>query len=535
MYELFCRPTNEFGKMLIPEVSRQYCTNAGFIQETQQVVDRQRGMLEMGITPEMSTRFQEVWAEIKEDRTFLDRHSFMEFVFLEDLNKSRPFLQTYSLLNLVSPIYGLIFPLIIFLLPFVILKFWKVPITFEVYLQTLRQVSKQHLIGRILNITKFSFENAMYVLFIIGIYSMQTYNQVISCIKYHQAIKRMNENLLFLRDYLGRITKTMDQFVSTNSDLPYYSDFCQDAHSHKLVLIEIAEKIGGALTPYGWTLTKIWELGHMFDCYYQLYSSIDYESSLKYSVGFAGYIDILNGVARGIQSGALGNVECLEESNESGKTAEFCKQYYPALSLSDAQTNDMDLSSNVIITGVNASGKTTALKTTALNIIFSQQFGCGFYKSGILLPFHHIHSYLNIPDTSGRDSLFQAESRRCKDILDKIRDSAKAERHFCTFDELYSGTNPTEAAKSAHSLLKYLSQKPNVRFILTTHYVSVCRKFKKSDVVKNYKMVVEEKEDGQFLYKYKMRPGISTLEGGIAILKTMDYPQEIINTIHADK
>ena len=183
MYELFCRPTNEFGKMLIPEVSRQYCTNAGFIQETQQVVDRQRGMLEMGITPEMSTRFQEVWAEIKEDRTFLDRHSFMEFVFLEDLNKSRPFLQTYSLLNLVSPIYGLIFPLIIFLLPFVILKFWKVPITFEVYLRTLRQVSKQHLIGRILNITKFSFENAMYVMFIIGIYSMQTYNKVISCIK----------------------------------------------------------------------------------------------------------------------------------------------------------------------------------------------------------------------------------------------------------------------------------------------------------------------------------------------------------------
>jgi DNA mismatch repair ATPase MutS len=100
---------------------------------------------------------------------------------------------------------------------------------------------------------------------------------------------------------------------------------------------------------------------------------------------------------------------------------------------------------------------------------------------------------------------------------------------------LYSGTNPAEAAKSAHSLLKYLSQKPNVRFILTTHYVSVCRKFKKSDVVKNYKMVVEQTDDGQFLYKYKMRPGISTLEGGVAILKTMDYPPEIINTINANE
>jgi hypothetical protein len=37
-----------------------------------------------------------------------------------------------------------------------------------------------------------------------------------------------------------------------------------------------------------------------------------------------------------------------------------------------------------------------------------------------LSPFDHIHSYLNIPDTSGRDSLFQAEARRCKEILDCI-------------------------------------------------------------------------------------------------------------------
>jgi hypothetical protein len=530
MYELFCSPSNEFGKMLVPESARQCSINVEFLKETQTVVERQTS--EHGITQEMSAKFQEVWAEIKEDRTFLDRHSFMEFVVLEDLNKSRPFLTVYSLLNLVSPIYGLIFPLIILLLPFVILKIWKVPISFDVYLTTLREVSKQHLIGRIFNIKELNFENAIYVLFIGGMYFLQTYNQVISCMKYHQAVKRMNENLLFLRDYLDRAVKTMEQFVKTNSDLPYYSDFCQDVHSNKLVLLEIATKIGDSLTPYGWTLTKISELGHMFDCYYQLYSSIDYESSLKYSVGFLGYIDILTGVARGLRDGRLGKIEFAEDSDHA---AEFQGQYYPALAHSDAQKNNIDLSFNAIITGVNASGKTTTLKTTALNVIFSQQFGCGFYASGTLTPFHHIHSYLNIPDTSGRDSLFQAESRRCKEILDKIRDSSSDDRHLCIFDELYSGTNPAEAAKSAHSLLKYLSQKPNVRFILTTHYVSVCRKFKKSDVVKNYKMVVEQTDDGQFLYKYKIRPGISTLEGGVAILKTMDYPQEIINTINANE
>jgi DNA mismatch repair ATPase MutS len=48
-------------------------------------------------------------------------------------------------------------------------------------------------------------------------------------------------------------------------------------------------------------------------------------------------------------------------------------------------------------------------------------------------------------------------------------------------------------------------------------------------------MIVNENEDGEFVYTYKMGKGISTLEGGIAILKTMNYPAEIINTIEENK
>jgi energy-coupling factor transporter ATP-binding protein EcfA2 len=103
--------------------------------------------------------------------------------------------------------------------------------------------------------------------------------------------------------------------------------------------------------------------------------------------------------------------------------------------------NSIDLSQNIMITGPNAAGKTTILKSTLINIIFTQQFGCGFYESAKLSPFKHIHCYLNIPDTSGRDSLFQAEARRCKEILDIIIENKK-DSHFCAFDELYSVTIP---------------------------------------------------------------------------------------------
>jgi DNA mismatch repair ATPase MutS len=140
---------------------------------------------------------------------------------------------------------------------------------------------------------------------------------------------------------------------------------------------------------------------------------------------------------------------------------------------------------------------------------------------------------LNIPDTSGRDSLFQAESRRCKDIIDVINLPANAgARHFCIFDELYSGTNPYEATRAAQAFLTYLSDKPNVDFVLTTHYVSVCKKLRHSDKIKNYKMNVEMDGD-KITYTYKMRPGISRVKGGILILEEMNYPREIIDMIRA--
>jgi DNA mismatch repair ATPase MutS len=147
------------------------------------------------------------------------------------------------------------------------------------------------------------------------------------------------------------------------------------------------------------------------------------------------------------------------------------------------------------------------------------------------MPFHYFHCYLNIPDTSGRDSLFQAEARRCKEILNSINDNAD-KSHLCVFDELYSGTNPVEAESTTKEFMEYISNKKfRVRTILTTHYVNVCKQLNKNENIKNYHMEIKQINPSDRIYTYKLKSGISEIKGAINILKQFNYPIEILNKL----
>jgi DNA mismatch repair ATPase MutS len=222
------------------------------------------------------------------------------------------------------------------------------------------------------------------------------------------------------------------------------------------------------------------------------------------------------------------------KGDEKDKGTVLRDQVHPLTLLSeqDPVANTCDLATNLIVTGPNASGKTTLLKTTLLNLLFVQQFGMGFVSGGEVVPYTHLHSYLNIPDTSERDSLFQAEARRCKDILDVVASAGPDARHFCIFDELYSGTNPVEASRAAYAFLTYLSQKECVHFMLTTHYVSVCHRIQRTASegrqVANMKMHVKLRPDGTLRYTYRMVPGISKVQGAAKVLEQLGYPADIV-------
>ena len=62
------------------------------------------------------------------------------------------------------------------------------------------------------------------------------------------------------------------------------------------------------------------------------------------------------------------------------KETKFNNAYLPLFNGSVVK-NTYKLNKKMIITGPNAAGKTTLLKTTIFNILFTQQTGCGFYDS----------------------------------------------------------------------------------------------------------------------------------------------------------
>jgi hypothetical protein len=532
MYHYLFKPTHHFGENLIPEWKKYYTTNIDYLNDTKNVLENmdeyRKSLLHDNFDYKIKCeKINDIWNDLKHNEDFLSKYNYIEWDMIKHFNKSTDILQIISIMNLASPMISFILPFILLIIPFIILKFQNIPITFDVYLEVLKEIAKNHFIGKALTtgMSNLTPDKVLYLIFIFGFYLLQIYQNVTMCNRMYNNTIKINEYLLEMREYINYSIKNMQCFLKLNKEIKCYNGFCYDISKHCNEL-EAMKTLLNRIKPFELSFGKLLDMGYLLKCYYELHSHKEWENSLVFSFGFEGYMNNL-----------LGVYENLENKNVSFANFDLSgncnieKQYYPPLVDEKPVKNDCKFDKNIIISSPNAGGKTTIIKSTMLNIIFTQQLGCGFYKYCVLNPYTHIHSYLNIPDTSGRDSLFQAESRRCKEIIDIINDSKENSRHFGIFDELYSGTNPKEATKSSYAFLLYLSKKENVNFMLTTHYVAICSKFKKSNKIQNYKMVVENLDNGCLKYTYKMKKGISKIQGAVKILEQMDYPKEIIDNV----
>ena len=450
--------------------------------------------------------------------TFEETQNYIRDVyFCDKMNENEQIMMWYSGLLILSPILTLSMPIMIIIFPFILLKLQGLDITVSEYTRVILMLLKKIPIGKILDMDFSNLNSIMYTFFSIGIYFFQLYQSLTLCYAFKKNIFEGHDSLLLVRNYFKKTASKIEAFLTLSENKSSYADFNDD-------LVVVLKKIYIYLENLSSIPeTKIgipFKLGKIRCELYKLYKNEEYIKLFHFANGFNGYYNNIEGLAKNIGVS-------MNKAKYNVKKTNMKKMHYPAI-VGDKKYNSMKLNNNKIITGVNASGKTTLLKMTLFNVIISQQIGFGFYKKGDIFVYDKIHCYLNIPDTNGRDSLFQAEARRCKEIIDSI-DEDPNKNHLCVFDELYSGTNPYEACAAGYAYLKYLSRKSNVRFLLTTHYLDMCERLsgKSQKSITNYYMEAFYDGSKNLVYTYTKKKGITKIKGGVEVLKWLDYPKII--------
>jgi len=418
LYDHVFNPTTIFGKEMLQQWSKYYTTNTNYLKDNQKLIKEFIPTKANILSSEKCKEIFENWREIKNDKGFKEKYQYIEWKYLEFLNKSPVFLEMLSLYTLTSPVLSLLSPVLLLIVPFFILKINNQNINVQTYFSHLLKLFKNIPIGRIFNLHNLSWEKRIYSIISIIFYFVQVYQNMQFC-------HRFKRNMLVIHNYIdlfkNYVTETINQFthfISFSSFRKSFSLFNETIDQNRLIFIDFKEELD-KITPHSFNIQKISNIGHVMKIFYEIYDNIDYHNAMLYSFGFNGYMENLAGLKQNIKN------KFINKCRFSTKKLEIKGGYYAPIPYDKAIKNSYNINNNIIITGPNAAGKTTILKSTIFNILLSQQIGFGFYKKSYITPFDYFHCYINIPDTAGRDSLFQAEARRCKEILDILESNPR--------------------------------------------------------------------------------------------------------------
>ena len=195
--------------------------------------------------------------------------------------------------------------------------------------------------------------------------------------------------------------------------------------------------------------------------------------------------------------------------------------YHPLLN--DPVKNSLRTDRSILLTGSNASGKSTFLKAMAINQIFAQTiYTC--LADSFQTAFYKVISSMALTDNIlGEESYFIVEIKSLKRIFDEL----EADIPVMAFvDEVLRGTNTTERIAASSQILKKLSHE-NAMIFAATHDIELTR-ILENDMT-NYHFS-EYIENDQVLFDYLIKKGPSTSRNAIKLLKVYGYDQELVDS-----
>ncbi|MBE5865037.1 MAG: hypothetical protein E7292_02330 [Lachnospiraceae bacterium] len=223
-------------------------------------------------------------------------------------------------------------------------------------------------------------------------------------------------------------------------------------------------------------------------------------------------------VSVGYFRASLENGWCVPELLEEGCLVEMTQGYHPLLECPVKNTIKADR--GVLLTGSNASGKSTFLKTVAINAILAQTVHTCTAES-YKAPMWSIYSSMALRDDLGSgESYYIVEIKALKRILDAQK---RDEKVLCFVDEVLRGTNTVERIAASTQILKSLGI-GDVMCFAATHDIELTELLKED--YDNFHFE-EEIKDGDISFQYRLLSGKATSRNAIRLLEIIGYSPEV--------
>ena len=185
--------------------------------------------------------------------------------------------------------------------------------------------------------------------------------------------------------------------------------------------------------------------------------------------------------------------------------------------LEDPVPNSLEAEGPLLVTGSNASGKSTFLKACALSALLAQTAGivpASSYESGL---FRIFSSMALRDDLQAGESYFVVEIRSLKRILDAAEEPGRPV--LCCIDEVLRGTNTVERIAASAEILKTLAG-AGALVLAATHDIELTRLLEKDYT--NYHFEEQVTEEG-VAFSYRLLNGPSDTRNAILLLSAMGF------------
>ena len=204
-----------------------------------------------------------------------------------------------------------------------------------------------------------------------------------------------------------------------------------------------------------------------------------------------------------------------------GQKRLFAQEVYHPLIENCVKNNLKINDKSILLTGSNMSGKTSFIRTIAINVITGLTINTCFAEH-FSIPRVRVFSAIRISDDLMNDrSYYFEEVMTIKEMIDK---SKGRNLNLFLLDEIFKGTNTVERISAGKAVLSSLNEENNIVFV-STHDIELADLLKNEYDLYHFSEIVDHKTVD---FDYKLKEGKLKNRNAIRILQINDYPESII-------